>query len=89
MKRNIWIPKMTTSKLERLLTKSTLTANDKEDLLDFKYFMIYEADSALEKGLLVELQVSQIGRATAPKRLFWLTNIDDKTKGFESKHYIN
>jgi len=89
MKRNIWIPKMTCSRLERLLSKSSLTDNNKEDLLDFKYFMLNDAQSALDKGLLVELLVSQKGRATAPKKLFWLTNIEEKTRNFESKFYIN
>jgi len=89
MNRSIWIPKMTPSRLERLLAKPVLSSNDKEDLLDFKYFMLNDEQGALDKGLLVELLVSQKGRATTPKKLFWLTNIEEKTSSFNSKYYID
>lgn len=80
---------MTPSRLERLLNKPSLSENEKEDLLDFKYFMQTDRETAAEKGLLVELLVSQNGRAFAPKNLYWLTNIEEKTKDFKSKYYLN
>jgi len=88
MKRNIWIPKMTKNKLEKLLSKPFLSDNDKEYLLDFKYFMITYTQDALEKGLLVQLLVSQKEVATCPKNIFWLTNIEQKTRDFQSKYYL-
>lgn len=89
MKRNIWIPKMSKSRLERLLSKSILSDNDKEELLDFRYFMAYFEEDAAEKGLLVELLVNQNGRAFAPKNIHWVSNIDYLTRGFKSKYFIN
>lgn len=96
MKRNIWIPKMTKSRLEKLLSKTNLTANDKEDLLDYKYFLTVEKVAAFEKGLMNAIIVNQTkescdvpGYIFQPKNLFWITNITNVTKGFDSKYYIN
>jgi|AntRauTorckE6833_2_1112554.scaffolds.fasta_scaffold60503_2 hypothetical protein len=95
MKRNIWIPKMTKGRLERLISKPNLTENDKEDLLDYKYFLLNEKVSAYEKNLMYAVPVSQskeccdIGNYILfPKNKFWITNINHLTKGFESKYYL-
>lgn len=90
MKRNIWIPKMTISRLERILSKNIerLTDDDKEDLLDFKYFLLHQRNCAKEKGLLISYL--QDGKpALVLKNKFWLTNIESLTEDFKSSYYIN
>lgn len=96
MKRNIWISKMTKSRLERLLSKTHLSNDDKDDLLDFKYFLMNDKISAFEKGLMDAVMVSQpketcdIGNCILlPKGMYWITNINHLTKDFNSKYNIN
>lgn len=84
--RNIWIPKMSRNRLEKLLGKTTLSDNDKEILLDYKYFIENQKIDALSKGLCVELLVSQKEQAIIPAKLWWLPNIVEKTKGFTSQY---
>jgi hypothetical protein len=82
-KRNIWIPNMTINKLKNLLSKSILTKDDVEDLKDFKYFLLTDKQSAVEKGFYKELIVNQKEKAYVLKDKFWLVNIDSKIKEFE------
>lgn len=87
--RNIWIPKMTKHNLERLLSKSELTDDDKEDLLDFKYFIENQKSAAYEKGLMDAILVSQKGdHVLIPKNKFWITNINYRTKDFKSQYWV-
>lgn len=95
MKRNVWIPKMTKGRLERLLSKKVLSNNDKEDLLDYKYFLLNQKMSAFDKGLMDAISVNQAsefcdakGVIFKPKNIFWITNINHLTKGFKSEYYI-
>lgn len=93
MKRNIWIPKMTISKLSSLLKKIKLTCDDKEDLLDFLYFITHQKKDALEKGLMKLISVNQKtcdikGYIILPKKMWWIENIKHLTKGFNSKYYL-
>lgn len=75
-KRNIWIPDMRPNKLDALLATPTKTANDIEDLKDFKYFLLTDLQSAVDKGFYQEIQADQKEPAFALKNKFWLTNID-------------
>ena len=84
-KRNIWIPNMTINKLKNLLSKSILTKDDVEDLKDFKYFLLTDKQSAVEKGFYKELIVNQKEKAYVLKDKFWLVNIDSKIKEFEQQ----
>lgn len=78
-KRNIWIPDMKKSKLDKLLNKENLSKNDIEDLENFKYFLINDKQSAQEKGFYNILQTSgQKETAYSLKNPFLLTNIDNK-----------
>ena len=86
---------MTKSRLERLLSKTVLTDDDKEDLLDYNYFLRYDKVSAYEKGLMDAISVDQpketcdIGNyILLPKNMFWHTNIEYRTKDFKSKYYL-
>jgi hypothetical protein len=95
MKRNIWIPKMTKGRLEKLLSKLSLTDDDKEDLLDYKYFLMNEKVSAYEKQLMDAVLVNQSKQSCdidncvlVPKNKFWLTNISYLTEGFKSEYYV-
>ena len=95
MKRNVWIPKMTKERLERLLAKSKLTNDEKEDLLDYKYFLLNQKICAYEKKLMDAVIVNQAqefcdikGCILVPKNMFWLTNINHLTNGFKSEYYI-
>lgn len=95
LQRNVWIPAMTKFKLEKLLAKPTLTDNDKEVLLDFKYFMETQKVSAYEKGLMDAISVSQPsdttdidGHILLPKNKFWITNIIERTKDFQSNYWM-
>lgn len=83
--RAIWYPKMTKSRLERILKKQELDQNDIEDLEDFKYLILAEPQNAYEVGLMDELKVSQKERAFSPKNNFWLTNIDRRINEKKSK----
>jgi len=85
-KRNIYIPKMTVNRLERLLKKADLTGNDKENLLDYKYFILNDKQSAVEKGFLIPVGDSGAS-GYVPRNKFWIANIDYKTQGFESRCY--
>lgn len=85
-KRNIWLPKLTVQKLEKLLSKSVLTENDKEDLLDYKYMLINDTQSAVEKGFMIEVLTSRNhdtfnGKSYTPKNKSWITNINHRTEG--------
>jgi len=88
--RNIWIPNLTTSKLESLLSKPVeqLTDDDKEDLLDFKYFIIQHPQYAYEKGLM-DAYITDDGNIYLPKNKYWVTNIDNATKGFNSEYWVD
>ena len=95
MKRNVWIPKMTKGRLCRLLSRQNLTNDEKEDLLDYKYFLIYEKLSAFEKGLMDVVSVNQAeefcdarGVIFVPKNMFWITNISHLTSGFKSEYFV-
>lgn len=90
LKRNIWIPNMTQSKLEKLLSKPVeeLTNDDKEDLIDFKYFMLNQKFDAFEKNLLVAYNQDGEEPVFVPRNKFWVTNIDNATKDFKSKYWI-
>ncbi|MDR2684864.1 MAG: hypothetical protein LBB53_05750, partial [Prevotellaceae bacterium] len=90
-KRNIYIPKMTASRLEKLLSKQVeeLTENNKEDLLDYKYFLLNQQQDAFEKGLMDSYKADQKKPVYVPKNKHWITNIDNATKGFESKYWID
>jgi hypothetical protein len=74
---------MTINKLKNLLSKSILTKDDVEDLKDFKYFLLTDKQSAVEKGFYKELIVNQKEKAYVLKDKFWLVNIDSKIKEFE------
>jgi hypothetical protein len=89
-KRNIYIPKMTVNGLERILSKGkeNLTDNDKEDLLDYKYFLLTHQQDAADKGFLIPIESDSIS-GFVPKNKFWITNIDFLTAGFESKYNLS
>lgn len=87
-KRNIYYPKMTKSRLERLLSKIKLTDNDKDDLLDFKYLLSNEKRNAAEKGLMYELIVDGRRKVYIPKNKYWITNIETITKDFKTKYNV-
>jgi hypothetical protein len=87
-KRNVWIPKMTVTRLERLLRKTHLTDNDKEDLLDYKYLLLNDVQSAIEKGFYYAVD-SNCATGYTPKNKHWIANIDYLTAGFKSKYNIN
>jgi hypothetical protein len=74
--RNIWIPKMTVGRLEKLLSKERKNGNDIEDLKDYKYFLLTDTQSATEKGFMDLLQVDG-GSVPILKNKFWLTNIEN------------
>lgn len=75
--RAIWIPNMTIRKLEKLLARTELTADDREDLLDFKQFLLTDIQSATEKGFYVPYRADG-GSVFVLKNKFWLTNIEAK-----------
>jgi hypothetical protein len=82
---------MTKSRLERLLSKKVLSDNNKEDLLDYKYFLLEMYVVAYEKGLMTAYSIDNPPTKYGlliPKNKFWITNINHFTKGFESKYYI-
>lgn len=78
-KRNIWIPNMKVSKLEKLLSKPQKTADDIEDLKDFKYFLLTDEQSATEKGFMTSYKADK-GYVHVLKNKFWLVNIDNAIK---------
>jgi hypothetical protein len=93
-KRNIWIPKMTVSRLERILSHGwDLTDDEKEDLLDFMYFLLTDKVSATEKGFY---EVMLDGRSYFDpgalslkiKDWSWIPNIMYLKEGFESKYNL-
>lgn len=88
-KRNIWFPKLTVSKLKRLLEKFKLTDDELEDLHDFKYFLIQHPNDAYEKGFYKKLDVDGFEPAYVLVNKFWLTNIEDKIKDFKTKYNIS
>jgi hypothetical protein len=73
-RRNVWIPKMTPGRLDRLLAKVDHTANDIEDLKDFRYFLLTDEQSAAEKGFTVPY-LADGGSVQILRNKFWLTNI--------------
>ena len=83
-KRNIWIPNMTVSKLDRLLAKNKLTENDYEDLVDFKYFLMNDKLSAYKNGFYHINFSTQDGTDYVLKNKFWLTNIDSAINKFNA-----
>ena len=83
-KRNVFIPNMTVSKLKRLLTKPIKTKNDLDDLRDFKYFLLTDRQSAIEKGFMDSYQ-SDGSPVYVLKNKFWLVDIDAALKSPE-KH---
>ena len=78
--RGIYLPGMSVGKLERLLQKDSLTAQDKESLKDYKYLLLAQPNDAAEKGFMVHVQGDK-GGFLAPKNKFWLTNIDHALEG--------
>lgn len=83
-KRNIWIPNMTVRKLEKLLAKDQRTADDIEDLKDFRYFLLNDLQSAEEKGFYVRY-ASDNGGVPVLKNKFWLTNIEAAISGGQAQ----
>lgn len=76
-KRDIWIPNMKVSKLEKLLKKENLTEDDIEDLKDFRFFLLTDKESALDKGFY-----TAVGDTSASgfilKNKYWLVNINSR-----------
>ena len=69
--------KLSVGRLNKLLTKDTLTKSDVEDLKDYKFMMLFDKQAAIEKGFLIA--VGDKGSYT-PKNAHWITNIDNKIK---------
>lgn len=89
-KRNIWIPKMTKGRLNKLLNKAKLTEDDIEDLKDYKYFLLTDKESAADKGFYTQLLTSQKGDAYVLTDKFLLSNIEAKlAKEFKNGGSIN
>jgi hypothetical protein len=74
--RTVYIPNLSKSKLERLLAKPKLSKDDIEDLLDYKWLMLFDKQAAQEKGLMDVYRQSGSGDALIPKNKYWLANID-------------
>jgi len=66
---------MTPRRLDALLAKRNRTADDIEDLKDFRYFLLSDVQSATEKGLY-EGYLADGGLVPILKNKFWLTNIE-------------
>ena len=86
-KRNIYSPKMSKGRLENLLRKSDLSDADKEALLDYHWLIIAAPQWAEELGLM-KMLMAGCQPIMVPKDVWWTINIEAKTKGFESKCFI-
>jgi len=78
--RNIWYPYIKPARLNKLLSKSSIDNKDLELLKDFKYVLLNDRQYCIESGFMIELAVSQIGKAFVFKNKFWLTEIENKLK---------
>ena len=82
--RHVTIGNMTVGKLNRLLSKpdDEITIDDAEDLKDFKYFLLTDTQSAVEKGFMDTYQQDG-GDVHVLKNKFWLVNIDYKLDEYQ------
>lgn len=81
--RAVWYPNLSANKLNKLLMKQKeiLTEKDKDLLEDYKWMLIYDLQSSVEKGFMVELITDKNpetynGKSYGMKNKFWLVNID-------------
>lgn len=74
--RTVYIPNLSKSKLEGLLAKPKLSKEDIEDLLDYKWLMLFDKQAAQEKGLMDIYRQSGSNDALIPRNKYWLANID-------------
>jgi hypothetical protein len=86
-KRNIYSPKMSTWRLENLLSKIDLSDEEKESLLDYHWLLISAPQWAADLGLMKTL-VGGGQPVTVPKDVWWTINIEARTRGFESKEWV-
>ena len=84
---------MTKGRLNRILRKPALTDDDKEDLLDYAYFMQFQKIDAWQRGLLRPVLVSQgqtdiPGAILVPVDIWAIENIRQKCEGFQTRYDI-
>ncbi len=85
--RAVWYPNLSVNRLNKLLSKQkeVLTERDKDLLSDYKWMLIYDLQSSVEKGFMIELMTDKKsetynGKSYVMKNKFWLINIDSLLK---------
>jgi len=81
--RAVFYPKLSPNRLNRLLKKSIISKKDIETLKDYKWMLLFDHQTGIEKGFYFDAFDSSMSGYRI-KDIFWLTNINNaiaRTKG--------
>ena len=79
--RTVFIPSLSVGKLNALIKKTTGGEREVEILKDYKWVLLYDQQTAEEKGFYVKY-LSDNGGTPVLKNKFWLTDINSQIKKF-------